>query len=556
LKFVLFFFIPSFLTLTLTPVFISVSTRYGLLDYPDARKNHAVPTPLAGGLILFPLVLVATTIGYSGNPHLPLMIAAAALIFFLGIVDDFRGVHFSTKFLVQITAAFFVMQTGALLRISGIPFLNTLGPDWGHFFTVLITLGWIVGVTNAVNLIDGIDGLASGLSFNAFMGMGVLSLTSGRISLALFCLMMAGGLLGFLRFNLNPARAFLGDSGSMLLGFTFAVVAVLFSMKTTTFLMMVVPALLLSLPMADTTFSFVRRTIKGKNPFKPDRRHLHHRLLDLNFSVKQVLGFFFGLSTVLGILTLWLNRSRDLKYVALAFFLLSGGILTVKIMQIVNFHARIRWVNRRIRGLARKATEGTGGGAERFRRNLAVLFGLSALNLALTWITNRPGKPAYFLIIAGLLILGSLDYALGRKEKEKRYEIMHTALFLSWVMNQSIILAFLPGSYIGKIETVFPPILVFLLLGFFLLKTGTVAVFLQDPMEVLALFTALAGGEISRNLLGELSPAPVALAVCNGLVLYILSKMYMTGYWRRSPVLSVVISTCSLFLLGMTWTGG
>ena len=205
--------------------------------------------------------------------------------------------------------------------------------------------------------------------------------------------------------------------------------------------------------------------------------------------------------------------------------------------------------------LARKTTGGSGGQPERLQKNLAVLSGLSALNLVILTGTNLPGKTARFLVVAGLLILGCLDYALGRKEKEERYEIMHTALFFSWVMNQSIILALLPGNYLWTIRTFLPAVLVFLLLGFFLLKTGTVAVFLQDPMEVLALFAALAGGEMSRHLLGNLSPAPVALAVFNGLILYILSKMYMTGYWKRSPVLFAVTSTCSLFLLGMTWTG-
>ena len=555
MKYLLYFFIPSFLTLLLSPKVIKASVRLGLVDSPDIRKTHHRPTPLAGGMVLFPLVLAASLIALPKDQKLPFFIMAGTMIFLLGILDDARGLHFSTKFFVQIAAALFVMHSGALFELNRIPSLEPLGIHFGHLFSVLVTLVWIVGITNAVNLIDGMDGLASGLSLNAFVGLGTISLIGGRSSLAVFCFIMAGGLLGFLRYNFTPARTFLGDSGSMLLGFTLAVVAILYSTKTTTFLMLVVPALFLTLPMADTTFSFLRRTLKRKNPFKADRRHLHHRLLDLNFSVKQVLGVFFGLSTVLGILTLWVSRSLELGYVALAFLLVCLVVLAIKAMQIINIHDWIRETNQRIRAIARKAVGQPGSGPRRLQRNLALLTGICALNLSFLARADSEARPFFFLATAGLYLLGVLDYSLGVREEEKRYEILHTVIFLSWMVNQFSILVLFPGDFLQNSALAFPAILTMILMGWFLARTGTFAVFLEDPIEILALFMVIAGAEIARHFIGGLTLLPFVLATVNGLVLYTLSKIYLTDYWNRSRTLSAAVSVCTLLLIGIIWVG-
>jgi UDP-GlcNAc:undecaprenyl-phosphate GlcNAc-1-phosphate transferase len=240
----------------LSPWVISLSRDWGLMDHPDDdRKQHEFSVPMAGGLLLFPFVLIGILFSFPVSGNMPYFLAGACLIFGLGVWDDRFGAHFSTKFLIQGIAALLVIQSGLLLNLNKVVFFKEAGLEVSHFFCMALTLLWIVGITNAVNIIDGMDGLAAGLSFNAFAGIGALALMSGATGLATFCVIMSGALIGFLRFNIHPARTFLGDSGSMLLGFTLAVLSLIQSTKTATFLVLVVPALLLALPMLDTAYS-------------------------------------------------------------------------------------------------------------------------------------------------------------------------------------------------------------------------------------------------------------------------------------------------------------
>lgn len=531
---------------------IRASVRLGLVDYPDTRKRHPKPMPLAGGPILFPLMLAAYLIAFPKDQDLLFLLIATVAIFVLGVVDDFKGVHFSTKFFVQITAALFVMQSGILFDLNQISLLQGLGIHFGQVMSTLVTLVWIVGITNAVNLIDGMDGLASGLCFNAFVGLGAIAVLGGPNNLAIFCVIMAGGLLGFLRHNIDPARTYLGDSGSMLLGFALALVSILQTAKTSTFLVLVLPVLLLAIPMADTALAFLRRTARGQNPFTPDRWHLHHKMLDLNFSVKQTLGLFYSLSAALGVMTLWLVKTSNEQIVALALLTLVASIAAIKAMQIFNFHNLVQRINDRMRAIARMAVGREHSGEERLTRNLIFLTVLCLVNLALIARIDR--SVGIFIIAAvGLLVLGVLDFSLNSCEDEPRYEIMHTVIFLSFVLNQFIILVLWPRDYLQAPTLVVSGILIFVLVGWFLLRTGTFAAFLQDPMEILDLFLALVVVGVAKYFLDVPTLLPFALAVINALVLYTLSKVYLTGYWVRSKALSAGLTAFIVFLVGVTW---
>ena len=304
MNYLLLFLLGAFFTLLLTPRAIRLCYRWGLLDHPEDRKIHKVSTPLAGGLVLFPLILTGLVFMPLPVERLIYLAVAITAIFITGLWDDKHRIHFSTKFLFQTAAALFVIKAGFLFDLDRIFFLKGTDFQPSYIFSVFITVLWIVGITNAVNLIDGVDGLAAGLSLIAFAGIGALSLASGSLTPAIPCIIMVGGILGFLRYNIFPAQTFLGDSGSLLLGFTLSVASIVKSAKTSTFLVLVVPVLFLAIPMLDTSLAFTRRAIQKKNPFQADREHLHHRLLELNFSTTQVLGIFYGLSALLGILAL------------------------------------------------------------------------------------------------------------------------------------------------------------------------------------------------------------------------------------------------------------
>ena len=552
MKFLFLCFGAIFFSLAATPVLIARARQWGLMDLPGERKIHHKPMPLAGGPVFFPLMVAAYLIAFPKNQALSFLLAATAIIFALGIWDDLKGVHFSTKFFAQITAALLVMQGGVGFDLNRISLLEGLGFHFGQLLSTVVTLLWIVGITNAVNLIDGMDGLACGLCLNAFVGLGAIALVGGSAkgNLALFCIMMAGGLLGFLRYNIDPARTFLGDSGSMLLGFTLAVVSILQSGKTNTFLVLVIPVLLLGIPMTDTTLAFLRRASRGQNPFKADRWHLHHKLLDLNFSVKQTLGLFYSLSAALGVLALWLVQTGNGQIVALALLVMIAAVMTVKAMQIFNFRALIQRGNQRMRAVARQAVSRERSGEERFVRNLAVLAVLCVLNLVL--LTQAGRFAGLFLIgVIGLFGLGFLDFFLNSREEEPRFEIMHTVVFLSLVLNQIIVLVVWPRYFIQVPSLALSGFLTITVLGWFLIRTGTFAAFLQDPMEVLNLFIALVAVGLAKYYLDAPHLLPFAVAVVNAIILYTLTKVYLTGYWVRSRVVTAGLAAFALAMAGM-----
>jgi UDP-GlcNAc:undecaprenyl-phosphate GlcNAc-1-phosphate transferase len=495
-------------------------------------------------------VLLGYLIAFPQNREIPFLLIATTIIFVLGVVDDLKGVHFSTKFFVQVTAALLVVQSGVLFDLNRISILESLNVQFGQISLTAVTLIWIVGITNAVNLIDGMDGLASGLCFNASVGIGAIALLTGKPGLAIICVVIAGGLLGFLRYNAEPARTYLGDSGSMLLGFTLAVISIMQSAKTSTFLVLVIPVLLLAIPMADTALAFLRRTIRGENPFKPDRRHLHHKLLDLNFSVRQALVIFYCLSASLGILALWLFNSNNAQLIALALLFLITVIGAVKVMQVYNFHDLIKRINRRIRAVARKAVSRERSTVKRLTRNLTLLATICLLNMVLI-MGEISFHGIYMTGIAGLFVLGAVDFALNLREDEPRYEIQHTIIFLSIVLNQIIVVSRLPGEYVQSPLLAAASLTILVVVVVFLFMSGTFATFLQDPVEILGLFIALVIIALTRHFMNSSALLPFAAALFNALILYTLSKVYLAGYRISTGFVTAGLAAFVIALAGM-----
>ncbi len=552
MKYLLFFLMGACITLLLTPQAIRLCYRWGILDHPADRKIHKVSTPLAGGLVLLPVTLIGILFTSPASTHLIYLGIAATGIFVVGLWDDMKGIHFSTKFIAQIAAALLVMKSGLLFDLDKVFFLKSAGFHSGYVLSAIVTLLWIVGITNAVNLIDGVDGLAAGLSLNAFASIGALSLVSGSINPAVHCIVMVGGILGFMRYNIFPARTFLGDSGSMLLGFTLAVVSIMQSTKTSTFLVLGIPVLFLAIPMLDTSLAFSRRAFSRKNPFRADREHLHHHLLDLNFTTGQVLGIFYGLSASLGILGLALAQTFKVQILALALFLLAVVLATVRFMQIYNLAGLIRLINIRIRTVAAKAVGTDRNDEERLKRNLIMLALISTLSIFMQFKIGQEFSTLTSLVLA-LFALGAIDLYLNKVERSPRYEITRTAIFLSFVLNQVIFMTSWHGNYgMGKLH-ILGSIVLFVLLGWFLYKTGTFAIFLTDPVDILALYLGTLGVGLAKHFMGAPSLLPFGLALANALVLYAIARVYLAGYKVRSKTRAIGFAGCMLFLVYVPW---
>lgn len=291
-------------SLALTPVVIELARRRGWVDKPNARSVHKAPIARLGGIAIFaasmlallPVMFVRNAVGdIFRDQHLKILaiLAGGALMFWVGFYDDLRGIRVRTKLAGQLLASLLVCAAGVYIDRLTIPNLLTihLGP-WG----VLVTMLWLVGVTNAVNLIDGLDGLAAGISAIACGVLAVLAVISGNVILAIMMLTLLGALVGFLCFNFNPARVFMGDCGSLFLGFMIAAASILTASVTEAFVGIAIPVLVLGIPIFDTFFAMLRRFLQRRGLMSADRGHFHHRLLDMGFSQHHVAIIAYGVT--------------------------------------------------------------------------------------------------------------------------------------------------------------------------------------------------------------------------------------------------------------------
>jgi UDP-GlcNAc:undecaprenyl-phosphate GlcNAc-1-phosphate transferase len=290
----------------MTPVARVMAYKIGAIDVPkDKRRMHRVTMPLMGGLAIY-TAFVITTLAFcdlSANAkEITGLLCGATFIVITGIFDDKMNLNPIIKLGAQFIAALMVALSGVTVDNLGIFSSNGEILSLG-IFSVPVTVVWIVGMTNAVNLIDGLDGLSCGVS--AISAMSILISSFFLSDIPMFALLLtailAGSCLGFLPYNFNPAKIFMGDTGSMFLGFSLSVISILGVFKTTAVISYWVPFIAFAVPICDTTFAFARRILKGKSPFSADRGHIHHRLIDMGFNQRQSVTILYAISTVFGI---------------------------------------------------------------------------------------------------------------------------------------------------------------------------------------------------------------------------------------------------------------
>lgn len=303
---------------TLTPVVTFIAHKMNWLDRPtEARKVHRVPVPRLGGVavviaFLAPVAGLAiytnriSEILYSDSKLVFGLAVAAAVIVVLGVYDDLKGADARLKLSVQTAVALFLWVVGFRIEQVGHPFGDPLQLG---LLSLPVTWLWVVGIVNAVNLIDGLDGLAAGISLFATAVLFGVAYWDHEVVLCLLTASLAGALIGFLFFNFNPARIFLGDSGSMFLGLVLAVVSMWTQRKAATAATLSVPLLALGLPILDTTLSFMRRLLAGRSPFSADKEHVHHRLMAIGLNHRGAVLTMYTTSAVfcLGALALLKN---------------------------------------------------------------------------------------------------------------------------------------------------------------------------------------------------------------------------------------------------------
>ena len=308
-------FVAAVVALISTPVVRSLAFRIGAVDVPkDNRRMHDHPIPRMGGLAIFFGFVLSVLIFLPLTAQLRSMLLGAVIIVILGIFDDIYALSAKLKFMVQIFAALLAVMGGN--RIMGLSNINIFSsePYWElGWLSYPITILWIVGITNAVNLIDGLDGLACGVSTISSMTLLVIALIVSEPDVAILTAALAGACIGFLPYNLNPAKIFMGDTGSTFLGFVLATVSIQGLFKFYTIISFAVPFLMLALPIFDTCFAILRRVSKGQSPMAPDRGHIHHRLIDMGFSQKQAVAVLYVISAILGLSAVVLTTNGTVR---------------------------------------------------------------------------------------------------------------------------------------------------------------------------------------------------------------------------------------------------
>jgi len=289
--------LAAMVAFTSTPAVSVLAYKIGAIDVPkDDRRMHKKPTPRMGGLAIFAGFVVASFVFCKITPELIAIYVGGLIIVAVGMLDDVFRINAWIKLLAQIGVALIAISQGIVIERMYI------FERWIEFgsLAIPITVLWIVGLTNAINLIDGLDGLACGVSAISCVSLLLVMLLNGEYGFAMITAAVAGSCLGFLPFNFNPAKIFMGDTGALFLGYTMAVLSVGGLFKFHTLMAFLVPLSIFGFPLVDTAFAFTRRILKGKSPFSPDRGHLHHRLIDMGFTQKQSVWTLYAICAILG----------------------------------------------------------------------------------------------------------------------------------------------------------------------------------------------------------------------------------------------------------------
>lgn len=324
-------FTTSFaISLLLTPYCKKISIKLGAIDLPRKRGMHSIPIPRMGGIaivlgfigtvaILSPFIKEFRTVQSLG------FLAGSIIIVLCGILDDIYNIKPIIKLLFQLTAACIVIFTGTIIKVITSPIYLNL-----DIIGIPITLIWIIGITNAVNLIDGLDGLAAGVSGISALFLASLCILSGSMLAVVLTIALAGSCLGFLPRNFSPAEIFMGDTGSLFLGYILGVTSIMGVYKSYALLSLIIAGIVLAFPILDTLFAMTRRIIRGLPIMEADRGHLHHKLVDYGLSPLKAVVILYIISTIFGILAILITLNNLFGFlIALSLFLVLSTVVYV-----------------------------------------------------------------------------------------------------------------------------------------------------------------------------------------------------------------------------------
>ena len=326
-RLVLTFVVALVISFIMTPLAIKLAPKIGAMDIPkDVRRMHTKAMPRFGGMAIYLGTSISMLIFLGYTPRMLYILLGGTLIYILGVIDDLKDIPAKWKFLVEIGIA--LLMYALHIRISFITNFFGIGrTEFGTALTLIVTVVWIVGISNTVNIIDGLDGLAAGISAIASLCIAYVAYIHGMYIVSAGMLALAGGALGFLPYNFHPAKIFMGDSGSLFLGFMLAVLSTAGTVKSATLFAIAIPVLVLGVPIFDTAFAIFRRLVNKQGIMKADKGHLHHRLMSLGYGQRRATLMLYCVAGIMGIASV--TFSRDLFMETIGLIMVAGLMIYI-----------------------------------------------------------------------------------------------------------------------------------------------------------------------------------------------------------------------------------
>lgn len=320
------FFVAIFISFFLTPLVRKLAFKIGAIDIPkDERRVHKEPMPLLGGVAIYAGVVITCLMFIPIDKTLISILVGGTIILISGIIDDMKGLSPKLKILFQLLAGLSLIIGDVKVDFVTNPFTANNTVIYLKWLSIPITLFWVVGITNTLNLIDGLDGLAAGVAMISSLSLTFVADKFGYTTVIIISAIIAGSTMGFLPFNFNPAKIFMGDTGALFLGFMLAAISIEGVMKSVATIAIIVPIIILGVPIFDTTFAIFRRILSGRSIMSADKGHLHHRLLARGYSQRKTVLILYAISGVFGLFAVLIAKanSQQAVYLSVVLFALT-----------------------------------------------------------------------------------------------------------------------------------------------------------------------------------------------------------------------------------------
>lgn len=333
----------------LTPLVKKFAIKIGATDKPDERKVHMKIMPRLGGLAIYISFIVGVVIMQPDSSYTLPIVAGSFIIVMTGMIDDIKTLSPKWKLLGQLIATAIIILGGIKVEYINLPFDGVLNLG---LFSIPLTVLWIIGITNAINLIDGLDGLATGVSAIVLITITGLAIVNANVFVVIIGTIVLGGTLGFLVFNFHPAKIFMGDTGALFLGYIISVLSIL-GFKNVTLFSLIVPVIILGVPISDTLFAIIRRIVSRRPLSAPDKSHLHHCLMNLGYSHRETVLVIYGMSAFFGLAAIVFSKSTLWGAVVILLMLLIVIELIVEFVGLVdkNYKPMLNFYNRVVLGV-------------------------------------------------------------------------------------------------------------------------------------------------------------------------------------------------------------